>query len=421
MADTPLTNLVQPFCSSLSSLAGEIQGITGKYQGANEKLQKASRTLVTQDAGEVGFYGLGASAFYGSVIKNTSAALDQMNTLHDLSHAATTCHNALNGISKQFDGELQNADASTPYRDDIAVVYGSASYPYTYLLGIVEGLDIKSVIQSGMGAVTSAFGGAAAFLVSQAQPGGHAHDPKYQQHVRNAVAGATGLAADIQGICGRWADQVQSDVTSFNTAIVGRSSSFTTAKGKRSGYTYDGAESKGGKHAKPEGGKHAKPEEDRKLAGWSIGPSWQGDAYQKTLSQTQGTWGSDSTTFTGGDYNFGASIGQGKHGFDAGIGAGVDLFSITNQAVLGSQQLGLAGSGNVTGPEAHGQLGLRDGSVGADIGGSLISATGSAGVDIAGHNVGVNATVGLKAELGFSIGKHTEIKLPFVSIGFNFG
>ncbi|HEX4202612.1 MAG TPA: hypothetical protein VHZ51_00100 [Ktedonobacteraceae bacterium] len=419
MADTPLTNLVQPFCSSLSSLAGEIQGITGKYQGANEKLQKDSRSLVTQGAGEVGFYGLGASAFYGSVKNNTTDALDQMNTLHGLSQAATTCHNALNDISKQFDGELQNADSSTSYRDDIAIVYGSASYPYTYLLGIAETLDIKSVIQSGMGAVTSAFQGAAAFLVAQAQPGSHAHDPKYQQHVRNAVAGATGLAAQIQGICGRWAEQVHSDVAIFNTAIVGRASSFAI-KGKRSGlYTYDRAASKGGKHAKPEGGKHA-AKKDRKLAGWSIGPSWQGDAYQKTLSQNQGTWGSDTTTFTGGDYNFGANFGQGKDGFNAGIGGGADLFSITNQAVLGSQQLGLAGSGNVMGPEVHGQLGIRNSSIGADIGGSLISATGSAGVDIAGQNIGVNATVGLKAELGFEIGKHTEIKLPFVSIGFNF-
>ena len=43
------------------------------------------------------------------------------------------------------------------------------------------------------------------------------------------------------------------------------------------------------------------------------------------------------------------------------------------------------------------------------------------GVNVAGVNVGVKGEIGLKAELGFKIGKETEIKLPFITIGFSFG
>jgi hypothetical protein len=35
--------------------------------------------------------------------------------------------------------------------------------------------------------------------------------------------------------------------------------------------------------------------------------------------------------------------------------------------------------------------------------------------------VGVSGELGFKAEIGFKIGKRTEIKLPFVSFGLNFG
>lgn len=69
----------------------------------------------------------------------------------------------------------------------------------------------------------------------------------------------------------------------------------------------------------------------------------------------------------------------------------------------------------------EGFAGLKDGSVGATIGGTLVSVQASKGLNVAGVNVGVTAEVGLKAELGFSIGKQTKIKLPFVSFGFSFG
>ncbi|MCA0351307.1 MAG: WXG100 family type VII secretion target [Chloroflexi bacterium] len=69
----------------------------------------------------------------------------------------------------------------------------------------------------------------------------------------------------------------------------------------------------------------------------------------------------------------------------------------------------------------EGFAGLKDGSVGATIGGTLASVQATKGLNIAGVNVGVTAEVGLKAELGFSIGKETKIKLPFVSFGFSFG
>ncbi|WP_110517185.1 WXG100 family type VII secretion target [Herpetosiphon llansteffanensis] len=69
----------------------------------------------------------------------------------------------------------------------------------------------------------------------------------------------------------------------------------------------------------------------------------------------------------------------------------------------------------------EGFAGIKDGSLGATVGGTLVSVTGTKGVNVAGVNVGVSAEVGLKAELGFSIGKTTKVKLPFVSFGISFG
>jgi WXG100 family type VII secretion target len=87
----------------------------------------------------------------------------------------------------------------------------------------------------------------------------------------------------------------------------------------------------------------------------------------------------------------------------------------------GDKDLGFTGAGEVKVGGVSGFAGIKDGSLGASIGGSIITAKGELGANISGYNVGVNAEVGLKAELGFKIGKKTEIKLPFVTLGFSFG
>jgi len=87
----------------------------------------------------------------------------------------------------------------------------------------------------------------------------------------------------------------------------------------------------------------------------------------------------------------------------------------------GDKDLGFTGAGEVKVGGVTGFAGIKNGSFGAAIGGSIITAKGELGANISGYNVGVNAEVGLKAELGFKIGKKTEIKLPFVTLGFSFG
>ncbi len=89
--------------------------------------------------------------------------------------------------------------------------------------------------------------------------------------------------------------------------------------------------------------------------------------------------------------------------------------------LAGDKDLGLTVAGDVKALSVTGFAGMKDGTLGASIGGNLISAKGEVGTNISGYNVGVNAEVGLKAELGFKIGAKTEIKLPFVSFGFSFG
>jgi hypothetical protein len=88
---------------------------------------------------------------------------------------------------------------------------------------------------------------------------------------------------------------------------------------------------------------------------------------------------------------------------------------------VGSDNLGVTGGGDIVALGVDGSAGLHNGTLGADVGATLISGTANAGIDIGGVNADVNATIGIKAELGFEIGPQTEIKLPFISFGFSLG
>lgn len=127
----------------------------------------------------------------------------------------------------------------------------------------------------------------------------------------------------------------------------------------------------------------------------------------------------DGVSAFGGEIGFGA--GFGKDGFTIGPYGEVYAAKGQTSGRVGDSDLGLTGGAGFKALSLDGFMGIKDNSFGASVGGNLASVEGTGGVDVAGYHVGVSGELGLKAELGFSIGQHTEIKLPFVSFGFNFG
>ncbi len=89
--------------------------------------------------------------------------------------------------------------------------------------------------------------------------------------------------------------------------------------------------------------------------------------------------------------------------------------------MVGDQDLGWTGGVDVKVLQAKAFAGYYDGSVGAEAGVNLASIKGETGVNVAGVNVGVNAEIGLKLELGLTIGKNTKVKLGPFSFGISFG
>ena len=125
-------------------------------------------------------------------------------------------------------------------------------------------------------------------------------------------------------------------------------------------------------------------------------------------------------TAGGGEIGIGASVNQ--DGLTVGPYAQIYAAKAEyDTALLGGDNLGVTGGVGGQVLAADGFIGIKDNSFGASIGGTLVSAEGNVGVNVAGFNASVKGEIGLKAELGFSIGKETEIKLPFITIGFSFG
>lgn len=125
---------------------------------------------------------------------------------------------------------------------------------------------------------------------------------------------------------------------------------------------------------------------------------------------------------------FGASAGldasldpNAEHWAQAGVSAEFTAVELYHEDVVGSDKWGVTDNANVKALSADAFAGFQDGTLGAQAGVDLVSATGGVGVNVAGVNVGVDATIGIKAELGIEIGKKVEVKLPFVSFGFSIG
>lgn len=122
--------------------------------------------------------------------------------------------------------------------------------------------------------------------------------------------------------------------------------------------------------------------------------------------------------------------------FQAGVGAGYDKKSgkysagvfaegssvqLTGEGVVGDENFGTTGDIQIDVAKFDGFAGYRDGSVGASAGASLVSLEGGAGVNVAGLNVGVRGGISVGFELGFTVGKTTEIKLGPFKVGLSFG
>ena len=128
-----------------------------------------------------------------------------------------------------------------------------------------------------------------------------------------------------------------------------------------------------------------------------------------------------------GQIKFGAvglkvGLGTDKDGnFEAGVKANIAAVQGKVEGVFGDETLAVTGGVRGEALSAEGFLGYRDGSLGAEAGVNLVSVEGEVGTNIAGYNVGVNGEIGLKFEIGASIGKNTRIKLGPFSLGISFG
>lgn len=166
---------------------------------------------------------------------------------------------------------------------------------------------------------------------------------------------------------------------------------------------------------------------------WSYDGKGKNGKFSPGIKATFGTeessvWGNpkgDGVAAVGGH----AEVGL-KASLDDGvlIGGGGEFYTVKGQwdtALVGDKEYGVTGGVGFKGPSAEAFGGFRfdrkDQSVGGSIGVNLASVEGSVGGNVAGVNVSAAGEVGLKAEFGITIGRKTEIKLPFVSFGIKFG
>jgi WXG100 family type VII secretion target len=129
---------------------------------------------------------------------------------------------------------------------------------------------------------------------------------------------------------------------------------------------------------------------------------------------------SDGWAALGGDVGF--KVGVDKDGPIAALYGEVYGFVAKGDTLFaGDKDLGFTGAGEVKVASAEATAGFKEGTLGLYAGANLASVKGELGANVAGYNVGVSGEVGLKAEIGFKIGKKTEVKLPFISFGISFG
>jgi len=94
----------------------------------------------------------------------------------------------------------------------------------------------------------------------------------------------------------------------------------------------------------------------------------------------------------------------------------VSLGSVAATGELHTPVGSVAGSASAEGPSAWGEVAVTPGQIGGTIGASAGTAKADVSADFLGQNWGAGVEVGLKAELGFSVGERVALNLPFVSV-----
>jgi hypothetical protein len=176
------------------------------------------------------------------------------------------------------------------------------------------------------------------------------------------------------------------------------------------------------------GGKAGKYGQDQNVFESQL-PIYQGALYDAEDSRGNiALFGGSDIGDYGGDFKAGTAEAGLQFGFDekgkfdAGGYAEFSAAEATGVAVVGGSMLGLAGSGTLKAGSAEAFVGIKDNTLGASIGGSIVSAEGELGLNVAGANVGVKAGIGLGLELGFKIGeKGVEGKLGPFKVGLSLG
>jgi len=162
---------------------------------------------------------------------------------------------------------------------------------------------------------------------------------------------------------------------------------------------------------------------DRLQGEWGLKDHQSGVMYEvfdKSLFHK--TWADDHLRLdiAGGEVVAGFGTDEGK----AVVGVHAEVYAARFQAeaaLAGNKNLGWTGAVEAKVLAAEGFAGYKDGSVGVVVGGTLWSVEGETGLNLAGANVGVSAEIGAKFQLGFSLGKETELHLGPVSLGLGFG
>jgi WXG100 family type VII secretion target len=111
----------------------------------------------------------------------------------------------------------------------------------------------------------------------------------------------------------------------------------------------------------------------------------------------------------------------GHRGSNYGIGGEVNTVKVTGGSVIGTKDVGVTTGGELAGPSANAYAGVKDGSIGAEAGYSLVGAKVEGGFNVFGWNIGVVGEADLGAGIGASVGKKTSVKFGPFAIGITFG
>jgi uncharacterized protein YukE len=152
---------------------------------------------------------------------------------------------------------------------------------------------------------------------------------------------------------------------------------------------------------------------------------WEDEIWEAPENTGHTEWGGvrfgGETHVKAGSGSAGIGVGLEDGEFMVGPYARATAFTAGTSGVIGDKDAGLAGGAEVKALEAEAFLGVRDHTVGAKIGGKLVSAEATVGGNIKGMYVGVVGGIGVEFELGISIGKKTRIDLGPFTLGLDIG